>query len=410
MPDVSPESARPEATRRFVAKRSLLIDIASAIINERGVKGLSLAEVGEATGLSSTSVPYYFRRKEDLAAACFDRALDLLDRQVAEAGAQPNLPLRIRRLVSISLAALEDTDRGTNAPVVRLSDLRALEDPLRAALVERYFLIFRRARAFFGDGRDEEGRLLRVMRAHMLLENIYNLPIWLRSYDPDEYPRVQSRLVDLLEHGMGTGGAVSRPLAKVPAPDVNDGADPGERFLGAATRLINERGYRGTSVALISSRLNVTKGSFYHHLDAKDDLVLMCFQRSHAAIGKALNAALASSGSRLDQVGAAVSTLLTIQLTDQTPLLRTTALPSLPANLRDQVIDRSNRIARRFAGIIIDGITEGSMPTIDPLIAGQVLMWTVNAAYELRARASRVPIERAVALYASTLFDGLVGA
>ncbi|MDN8891457.1 helix-turn-helix domain-containing protein, partial [Staphylococcus aureus] len=53
-----------------------------------------------------------------------------------------------------------------------------------------------------------------------------------------------------------------------------------QRFLQAATRLINERGYRGASVERIASELNVTKGSFYHHLEAKDDLVLACFRRS----------------------------------------------------------------------------------------------------------------------------------
>ena len=51
-------------------------------------------------------------------------------------------------------------------------------------------------------------------------------------------------------------------------------------FLLAATRLINELGYRGASVQRIASELNVTKGSFYHHLDAKDDLVAACYRRS----------------------------------------------------------------------------------------------------------------------------------
>ena len=404
-PDIA--VSRPEATRRFLAKRNLIIDAASALINEVGVKGLSLAGVGEAIGLGSTSVPYYFRRKEDLAAACFDRALDLLDAQVAEAGAQSGVSARLRRLVALSFEALVDTGRGNARPVVRLSDLRAMEDPIRAALVGRYFAIFRRARACFGNGGDEEEQLRRVMRAHILLENLYNLPIWLRGYAPEEHPRVQSRLVELLEGGMAGAGAAIPPRAP-PGLTRDDGADPGERFLDAATRLINERGYRGTSVERIASQLNVTKGSFYHHLGAKDDLVLRCFERSHVTIGRALDAALGWDGSRLEQVGAATSALLTIQLSDRTPLLRTVALPALPPDLLAQVIEQSERIARRFAGMIIDGITEGSMPAVDPLIGGEVLMWSVNAAYELRARAARVPIERAVSLYGSTLFGGLL--
>ena len=47
----------------------------------------------------------------------------------------------------------------------------------------------------------------------------------------------------------------------------------GFAFLKAATRQINEHGYRGASVDRISASLNVTKGAFYHHNEAKDDLV-----------------------------------------------------------------------------------------------------------------------------------------
>ncbi|MCF3696692.1 TetR/AcrR family transcriptional regulator, partial [Salmonella enterica subsp. enterica serovar Weltevreden] len=62
-------------------------------------------------------------------------------------------------------------------------------------------------------------------------------------------------------------------------------AEPGrEAFLLAATRLINQLGYRGASVQRIASELNVTKGSFYHHLDAKDDLVVTCYRRSFDTI------------------------------------------------------------------------------------------------------------------------------
>ena len=53
-----------------------------------------------------------------------------------------------------------------------------------------------------------------------------------------------------------------------------------ESFLMAASRQINEHGYRGASVDRISAALNVTKGAFYHHNEAKDDLVAACFRRS----------------------------------------------------------------------------------------------------------------------------------
>ena len=69
-----------------------------------------------------------------------------------------------------------------------------------------------------------------------------------------------------------------------------------EAFLRAATALVNEQGYRGASVDKISARLNVTKGSFYHHNDNKHDLISECFDRTFAVVRRALS--LAEDGPR----------------------------------------------------------------------------------------------------------------
>jgi AcrR family transcriptional regulator len=400
-------------TRRFAAKRTLILDTASALINERGVKGLSLGEVAARIGLGNTSVTYYFKRKDVLAAACFDRGLDLLDAQVSEAAALPDTRARITRLVALHFDDLADIERGTARPIARLSDMRATDDPMRGELVRRYFTIFRKARGFFGagdgnggygDGARDEAGLLRLMRTHVLLETMHALPSWLDRYAGEEHGRVQARLVELLCHGLVPGDAAADPrpeaAAPPPAPD---------RFLDAATRLINERGYRGASVERIAAALDVTKGSFYHHLDAKDDLVLACFRHSLATIAAAQQAALAIEGDHRRRLSTALAALVAIQLGAGTPLLRSTALVALPQELRREVLDRTNRLARRFAGMIIDGISEGTIAAIDPLVAGQVLLAALNVAYECRDIAGRVTPERAVTLYMSILLHGVLG-
>jgi hypothetical protein len=89
--------------------------------------------------------------------------------------------------------------------------------------------------------------------------------------------------------------------------------------------------------------------------------------------------------------------------------LRSVALQALPNELRDEVIKQSNRLARRFAGMVIDGIIEGSIRPVDPLVASQTIMAMVNAAYELAPWAAKQPRAQAVTSYAATLFDGLFG-
>jgi AcrR family transcriptional regulator len=166
-------------------------------------------------------------------------------------------------------------------------------------------------------------------------------------------------------------------------------------------------GYRGASVERIVAELHVTKGSFYHHLDAKDELVIACCQRSFDTISETQRAAEALPGSQWHRLTSALAQLLETQFSDAGPLLRTTALSGLPLRVQSAMIDRSNRIARRFAGMIIDGVAEGALRPVDPLIAAQGLMALHNAAFDLRCWAERMPLERAVGLYASTLAFGL---
>lgn len=392
-------------TPRFEAKRAMILDAASAMINERGVKGMSLGGVAERIGLSGTSITYYFRRKDALAAACFDRGLDRLECHVALASAEPDARSRIERLVALGFDAIRQDD-GHGPVIASLNDMRATDEPLRAGLLRRYFDLFRQARAFFGESGSAEQRLQRLMRTHVLLETIHALPTWLDRYAVEEHDRVRLRLTRLMTEGLGVDPAAR---SVTPAPIGGDDVDPGHaRFLGAATRLINERGYRGASVERIVAALDVTKGSFYHHLDAKDDLVLTCFRRSLTAIGRAQDQAIAAGGSRACQLSQALATLIAAQLGEATPLLRSTALASLPPELRREAVDGANRIALRFSGMVIDAISEGGVAAVDPLVAGQMIMFALNAAYELRNAVAPVGLARATELYASTLLDGLL--
>src|SRR3546814_4616661 len=100
------------------------------------------------------------------------------------------------------------------------------------------------------------------------------------------------------------------------------------------------------SVQLIASELNVTKGSFYHHLDAKDDLVIACYKRSFDTIAEAQRLADERGGTHWRRLSSIIATLLDVQFSERGPLLRTTALHGLPPGVRQAMLDRSNRIAQ----------------------------------------------------------------
>ncbi|ART71262.1 TetR family transcriptional regulator [Mycobacterium dioxanotrophicus] len=61
-----------------------------------------------------------------------------------------------------------------------------------------------------------------------------------------------------------------------------DGEQSRERILDAATEIASERGYEGTSIALVSKACGLPASSIYWHFKDKDDLIAAVIERSFA--------------------------------------------------------------------------------------------------------------------------------
>lgn len=394
-----------QGTARFRQKRDAILTAAAEAINEQSAKGMTFADVARRVGLNTTSVTYYFKRKEELAAAAFEHTLDYLLTMLDEAAREPTPERRVERYLQLNLERLQRIERGVERPMAVLSDLRATEEPARGRLLAGWREVFRRTRALWGEPATRAAKDLNGARAHVLLENTFWLTVVLRRYEPEQWPRVNGRLMDLFAHGLAVPDARWEPQLLDLSHQEREPARA--QFLLAATRLINELGYRGASVQRIASELNVTKGSFYHHLDAKDELVIACYKRSLDTVADAQRAADRAGGAHWRRLTSAVATLLDIQFAERAPLLRTTAMSGLPPSVRTAMVDRSNGIARRYAGTVMDGIVEGSVRPVDALVASQMLMALQNAAFDMRKWAATMPRDRAIAMYASCLFFGM---
>ena len=62
-----------------------------------------------------------------------------------------------------------------------------------------------------------------------------------------------------------------------------DGELSRERILDAATEIAAERGYEGTSIALVSKKCGLPASSIYWHFTDKDDLIAAVIERSFAS-------------------------------------------------------------------------------------------------------------------------------
>ncbi|WP_375289214.1 TetR/AcrR family transcriptional regulator [Qipengyuania sp.] len=403
---------KPDVTKKFGEKRSAIVHAASVLINETGVQATTLTKVARAIGLNATSVTYYFPRKDQLIVSVYAETIALLKEMAGQALAEDTLEKRIARFVHLHVALRERIRRGERGLMTALSEIRSLDQEQQNELLFAYREMVNEVRAFFGDPTDERERALFSARAHILIEAMLWWPVWSRRYSVLDFPRVEAKIVDLLCFGIPTQRGQWEPEKLEDGGwriDESRTLQQNDEFLRAATIMINERGYRGASVNRIAEALNVTKGSFYHHHDAKDELVLECFQRSYDRLSKVQMAGYDLEGSYWTRLTSILNELLHLQFFDSMPLLRTTALQALDNERKVDVVMRSNRLARRFAGFLIDGFGDGSVRPIDPLVASQIIMSTLNAAYEARRWAARFDDEeQAVETYLSVLSEGML--
>lgn len=401
-----------DVTKKFGEKRSAIVHAASVLINETGVKGTTLTKVARAIGLNATSVTYYFPRKDELVVTVYEETIALMKATAEQALAEPTVEDRIAKFVSLHVALRERIRRGERGLITALSEIRSLDQEYQDDLLQKYRAVVNDVRAFFGPPADEKSRALFSTRAHILIEAMLWWPVWSRRYSILDFPRVEQKIVEILCHGIPVEPGQWDPLPLTDGGWRSSGEEPvlqNDEFLRAATMMINERGYRGASVNRIAEALNVTKGSFYHHHDAKEDLVMECFQRSYDRLSKVQMAGLDLEGTYWTRLSSMLNELMELQFFDAMPLLRTTALQALESEHKADVVMRSNRLARRFAGILIDGIVDGSVKPVDPLVASQIIMSTLNGAYEARRWAARFDRpDEAISTYLSVLSEGML--
>src|SRR6185312_11863594 len=131
-----------QSTDRFERKREAILDAATGLLNTRGVKGLTLGVAAASVDLLTTSVTYYFKRKDDLAAACMLRGVAALMDIVQEALADSTPEARLRTLLRLYLRRARSAALGESPPLPVLSEIRALNNPQRSEVSAAYMKMF----------------------------------------------------------------------------------------------------------------------------------------------------------------------------------------------------------------------------------------------------------------------------
>ncbi len=397
-------------TAKFEAKQELILNAAARLFNTRGVRATTLADVAGEVKLATNSVTYYYKRKEDLASACFLRSISTTREIIEQAASQTTVEGRIRHFIKSYGAMLEGLARQQNRDLVTFKEVRATTGADRARLFDRYGEMFRAARRLFGSDTGLSHRSLNA-RTHLLLTAAVWTRNWIETYDLHDYQRVHDTIADILIRGLGADGAqwritINDPFRSRTGP-VNDDIS-NDLFLQAATRLVNEQGYVGASVDKISAELKVTKGAFYHHIDNKDELITSCFRRTLDVVRNLQTISEERNASGWERLCDCAQLFIRYHLSPNGPLIRFTSWVSLPEPMHSEMQGEIRRVTQRFSKFFVDGMVDGSLRILDQSVASHLLSGCLNASAELQNWVADVDQDEGVEIYIKPLFMGIL--
>src|SRR5262245_54746888 len=177
------------STGKFHRRKDMIVRAATEVMNQKGIRGMTLADVAAKLDLVPTAVMYYFRKKEELAAACFHRSIGRYDELITHAARCSTSSEALNVFVRSFFELHRQIAAGEVEPVAIFDELRSLQDP---GVGKAYEAMFRNLRSLIT--KSPEGAALSRMdcnaRTHLLLLQLCWAAVWQRRYDPADYEQL----------------------------------------------------------------------------------------------------------------------------------------------------------------------------------------------------------------------------
>lgn len=180
-----------------------------------------------------------------------------------------------------------------------------------------------------------------------------------------------------------------------------------ETLLTAAAELFYERGYDGTSIQDLATRLGIAKSAIYHHVPSKEALLRLAVDRAldglFAEVTK-VDGMRARAVDRLEQLVRGSVTVLVDQLPFVTLLLRVRG----NSETERQALARRREFDQIVTALVADAAEEGDLRAdIDPAMTTRLLFGMVNSVIEWYRPQGGLSAVELAEMVATVAFNGL---
>ena len=404
--------------RQHRLKFQAILSGAAQLFNWQGSRATTLADIAGSMNLTKTCVYYYVKTKEDLIYQCYVSSCDMWLDQVQTANQLPGSGLeKVVSLVKGHFYQYIDTLQGVGPHYAMLSEISALDQAHAEDIKQRWSLIFAGCQQMVEQG-IEEG-LIEDLDPAVIVSGIFSIlqwfPVWLnRSHGANPEPVIQG-VLDILLNGLSDQphqfDDIQFPqLSSLPLDSFDreyQSRIKREAFYRVVSIFFNQKGYKGTSLDEIASSLDVTKGAFYYHIKNKEELLYQCFNRTLDVESRLLNRAGDSQVSGLKKVELSLRYLFNIQFSEEGPLIRYRALPSLDEQHRKAILKASKNNSKILGTYMGEGLADGTLRRMDVDIAQNMLSGAVEASPDLANWMADIRLPEVSAAYFHLFINGL---
>ena len=147
----------------------------------------------------------------------------------------------------------------------------------------------------------------------------------------------------------------------------------------AATRLFRQRGYHATSMQDLGEALGMNRGSLYHYISGKDELLWAILNRALDLLDARVIPHLESDAPPADRLSDAIREHLRVAAdhADELALIQI-EMRALSAERQRDIIDRRNSYEARWRATLEDGVADGSLRRFDVRLAGIGILSACN--------------------------------
>jgi AcrR family transcriptional regulator len=150
-------------------------------------------------------------------------------------------------------------------------------------------------------------------------------------------------------------------------------------LLTAAIRLFRQRGYHATSMEDLAQALGMNRGSLYHYIPSKDELLWIVLSHSFDLLDTRVVPILASDCPPVERLRGAIREHLRVAAdhADELSLIQI-ELRSLSADRRAEMIGRRDGYERLWRDAVARGVESGALRPIDVRLAGIGILSACN--------------------------------